>query len=99
MGSLKPRFGINSRVRATKSRRHTLFTEKEDGEGCERRVITVGMREDDGRVVRRSSGHSNEPAIQVICLVSQFRKYPWFLVYPHRASGLGFGFTKRQHSL
>jgi hypothetical protein len=30
-----------------------------------------GMKEDDGRVVRRSSGHSsNEPAIQVICLVS-----------------------------
>ncbi|EMD94787.1 hypothetical protein COCHEDRAFT_1091486 [Bipolaris maydis C5] len=28
------------------------------------------MREDDGRVVRRSSGHSNEPAIQVICLGS-----------------------------
>ncbi|EDU43446.1 conserved hypothetical protein [Pyrenophora tritici-repentis Pt-1C-BFP] len=28
------------------------------------------MKEDDGRVVRRSSGHSNEPAIQVICLGS-----------------------------
>ena len=31
------------------------------------------MKEDDGRVVRRASGHSgNEPAIQVICLVSGF---------------------------
>jgi hypothetical protein len=35
---------------------------------------TAGMKEDDRRVVgRRSSGHnSNEPAIQVICLVSGF---------------------------
>jgi hypothetical protein len=31
------------------------------------------MKEDDGRVVRRTSGHhSDEPAIQVICLVSDF---------------------------
>lgn len=27
------------------------------------------MKEDSGRVVRRSSGNSGEPAIQVICLV------------------------------
>jgi hypothetical protein len=29
------------------------------------------MKEHDGREVRRISGHSNEPAIQVICLVSE----------------------------
>jgi hypothetical protein len=28
-----------------------------------------GMKEDNGRVVRRSSGNTGEPAIQVICLV------------------------------
>jgi hypothetical protein len=36
---------------------------------------------DDGREVRRTSGHSNEPAIQVICLVSRSQSLrPHFLL-------------------
>jgi hypothetical protein len=35
----------------------------------QKRKDLVGMK-NDGREVRRISGHSNEPAIQVICLVS-----------------------------
>lgn len=32
--------------------------------------MVAGIKEGGGREVRRSSGHANEPAIQVICLVS-----------------------------
>jgi hypothetical protein len=35
------------------------------------------MKEDSARVVRRSSGNSGEPAIQVICLVG----YPVLVVF------------------
>jgi hypothetical protein len=53
--------------------------------------LLAGMR-DDGREVRRSFGHSNEPAIQVICLVSRSQSLsPWSLllvIYAYMERGI-----------
>jgi hypothetical protein len=59
--------------RALRSARFEVHgdTRTECGVKCSVEVVEAAGMKDDGREVRRVSGHSHEPAIQVICLVSR----------------------------